>query len=186
MARGDQLSPNEIGPICASCLQTISAGVHLDAEKVVPVMALVWLAVVAGLVLFELHHLAFFALFGAAGAAAAGGVATVAPNAYAGQIGAAVVVTVAGIGVVRPYVSDVYERRHHAQHVARGVHGGLIGHEAVTLDHVGGVGERGHVRFVGERWLARGVGDEPIGVGERVLIVAVEGTTLLVAPVSNS
>ena len=146
-------------------------------------MAVVWVAVAAGLILFELHHLAFFALFGAAGAAAAAGVALAAPDAYAAQLAVAIAVTIAGVWLVRPYVSDVYERRHHAAHVAKGVHGGFIGHEAVTLDHVGGVNERGHVRFVGERWLAHAVGDTPIGVGERVLIVAVEGTTLLVAPV---
>ena len=146
-------------------------------------VAVLWLAVAAGLVLFELHHLAFFALFGAAGSSAAAGVALVAPDAYVAQAGVGLVVTIAGIWLVRPYVSEVYDRRHRATHVAKGVHGGIIGHEAVTLDHVGGVDARGHVRFVGERWLAHAVGDTPIGVGERVLIVAVEGTTLLVAPV---
>lgn len=151
----------------------------------VEVMAFVWLAVAAGLVLFELHHLAFFALFGAAGAVAAAVVAVVAPEAYAAQVAALLVVTVAGVWLVRPYASEVYERRHRAAHVARGVHGGLVGHEAVTLDHVGGLEARGHVRFVGERWLAHSVGDVPIGVGERVLIVAVEGTTLLVRPMSD-
>jgi membrane protein implicated in regulation of membrane protease activity len=148
-------------------------------------MVIVWLAVAAGLVLFELHHLAFFALFVAAGAAVGAGVAVVVPDAYAAQLGAVLAVTILGIWLVRPYVSEVYERRHRAEHVAKGVHGGLIGHEAVTLDHVGGVSAKGHVRFVGERWLAHAVGDMPIGVGERVLIVAVEGTTLLVAPLEQ-
>ena len=41
------------------------------------------------------------------------------------------------------------------------------------------------MRFVGERWLAHTVGGQAIGAGERVLIVAVEGTTLLVAPVDD-
>ena len=99
-------------------------------------MAILWLAVAAGLVLFELHHLAFFALFGAAGSVAAAVVAVVAPDAYAAQVVALVIVTALGIWLVRPYVSEVYERRHHATHVAKGVHGGLIGHEAVTLDEV--------------------------------------------------
>ena len=146
-------------------------------------MAVLWLAVAAGLVLFELHHLAFFSLFAAAGATAAAGVAVIAPSAYGWQLATLIGVTAAGIWLIRPYVSEIYDRRHRAEHVARGVHGGIIGHEAVTLDHVGDVTERGHVRFVGERWLACAVGDTPIGVGERVLIVAVEGTTLLVAPV---
>jgi membrane protein implicated in regulation of membrane protease activity len=148
-------------------------------------VAVLWIAVAAGLVLFELHHLAFFALFGAAGSAAAAVVALVAPDAYAVQVVALVIVTVLGIWLVRPYVSEVYERRHHAVHVAKGVHGGLVGQEAVTLDEVGTVEAHGHVRFVGERWLAHAVGGEAIGTGERVLIVAVEGTTLLVAPVDG-
>jgi len=148
-------------------------------------VALVWVVIAAGLVLFELHHLAFFALFGAAGAAAATVVALVAPDAYVAQVLVAVAVALAGIVVVRPYVSAVYDRRHHAPHVARGVHGGLVGHEALTLDAVGDHGAPGHVRFVGERWLATTVGGDPIGAGERVLIIAVEGTTLVVAPVDD-
>jgi membrane protein implicated in regulation of membrane protease activity len=148
-------------------------------------VAVLWIAVAAGLVLFELHHLAFFALFAAAGAAAAAAVAAVAPHAFGVQVLALVVITGLGIWLVRPYVSEVYERRHHAAHVARGVHGGLVGHEAVTLDEIGVSEAHGHVRFVGERWLAHAVGGEAIAAGERVLIVAVEGTTLLVAPVDE-
>ena len=111
--------------------------------------------------------------------------ALVAPDGYAVQVLALFVVTALGIWLVRPYVSEVYERRHHAVHVAKGVHGGLVGHEAVTLDEVGSGKAVGRVRFVGERWLAHTVGRQAIRAGERVLIVAVEGTTLLVAPVDD-
>jgi membrane protein implicated in regulation of membrane protease activity len=145
-------------------------------------VALVWVVVATALVLFELHHLAFYALFGAIGAAAAAVVALAAPDGYAAQGATAVAVSIVGVWFARPYVSSVYERRHHAAHVAKGVHGGLIGHEAVTLDEVNGLGtSSGHVRFVGERWLAR-TADGAIGAGTRVRITAVEGTTLVVAP----
>ena len=68
-------------------------------------MAVLWIAVAAGLVLFELHHLAFYSLFGAAGSAAAAVAALVAPDGYAVQVLALFVVTALGIWLVRPYVS---------------------------------------------------------------------------------
>jgi membrane protein implicated in regulation of membrane protease activity len=148
-------------------------------------MALVWVVVAVGLLLFELHHLAFYSVFAAAGAAVAAIVAGMAPHAYAAQGGAAIAVAALGIWLVRPWVSEVYERRHPAVHVARGVHGGLIGHEAVALDEVGDARSTGHVRFVGERWLAVSSRGEPIAPGSTVLIIAVEGTTLVVAPVED-
>ena len=82
-------------------------------------------------------------------------------------------------------MSEVYERRHHAPHVTKGVHGGLVGHEAVALDEVGGTERAGHVQFVGERWLAVASQGEAISAGSTVLIVAVEGTTLVVVPVED-
>jgi membrane protein implicated in regulation of membrane protease activity len=148
-------------------------------------MALVWVVLAVGLLLFELHHLAFYSMFVAAGAVVAAIVAGVAPDAYAAQVITAIAVAVLGIWLVRPWVSEVYERRHPAVHVAKGVHGGLIGHEAVALDEVGDVMAGGHVRFVGERWLAVSSRGESIAPGSAVLIVAVEGTTLVVAPVED-
>ena len=148
-------------------------------------MALVWVVVAVGLLLFELHHLAFYSLFAAVGAAAAAIVAGLAPHAYVAQGATAIVVAILGVWLVRPWVSEVYERRHPTVHVAKGVHGGLIGHEAVALDEVADVMAGGHVRFVGERWLAVSSRGEPIAPGSTVLIVAVEGTTLVVVPVED-
>jgi membrane protein implicated in regulation of membrane protease activity len=148
-------------------------------------VALIWFGLAAALLLFELHHLAFYALFAAAGALGAAVVAIVSPEAYPAQVGVLIAVAALGIWLVRPYVSAVYERRHHAVHVARGVHGGLIGHEAVTLDEVAGTGSLGHVRFVGEQWLAVTRPGESIPAGSDVLIVAVEGTTLVVVPAED-
>jgi membrane protein implicated in regulation of membrane protease activity len=148
-------------------------------------MALAWVVVAVGLLLFELHHMAFYAMFAAIGAGVAAIVAGSAPNAYAVQIATAVAVAVLGIWLVRPYVSDVYERRHRTELVARGVHGGIVGHEAVALDDVSDVSANGHVRFVGEKWLAVSSRGDPIEAGSAVLIVAVEGTTLVVVPVED-
>ena len=62
------------------------------------------------------------------------------------------------------------------------VHGGLVGHEVVTLDLVGGIDRVGHVQLAGERWRAVSGADVPLPPGTRVLITGVEGTTLIVWP----
>jgi membrane-bound ClpP family serine protease len=66
--------------------------------------------------------------------------------------------------------------------VARGVTGGLIGAEVVTLDVVGDTHEPGHVRLAGERWLAVSGSGHPLPPGTTVTVTGVQGTTLLVWP----
>ena len=63
-----------------------------------------------------------------------------------------------------------------------GVHGGLVGQEAVALDEVGDTHHVGHVRLAGERWLAI-TGGPNISAGTSVFVTAVRGTTLEVWPV---
>jgi membrane protein implicated in regulation of membrane protease activity len=144
-------------------------------------MVLFWVVLVVALLLFELHHLAFYSLFFAIGAFAAGIVAVVAPDAIGLQALVAVAVSIAGVILVRPYVSNAFHR-HKGGHVARGVHGGLVGQEAVTLDEVGDVHQIGHVRLAGERWLAVTSGPT-IEAGRSVFVTAVRGTTLDVWPI---
>jgi membrane protein implicated in regulation of membrane protease activity len=146
------------------------------------VIVVVWLAIALVLFLFELHHLAFYALFGAVGCLAGALVALIGPGAVALQIAVAVVVAGVGVVVARPQVSKAFASRHEG-HVARGVHGGLVGQEAVTLDAVGDDPEPGHVRLVGERWLAVSGSGETIPARTTVLVTAVAGTTLTVWPI---
>jgi membrane protein implicated in regulation of membrane protease activity len=143
-----------------------------------------WLIVGAVLFLFELRHLAFYALFGALGSVAAAIVAAVAPSAIPAQAGVAVGVAGVGVVAVRPLVSRAFESRH-AGHVARGVHGGLVGQQAVTVDQVGDARVVGHVRLLGERWLAVSGSGRPISADTPVLVTAVQGTTLTVWPVDD-
>jgi membrane protein implicated in regulation of membrane protease activity len=149
------------------------------------VMAVVWLLLGVGLLLVELRHLAFYALFAAAGCFGAAIVALVVPSAIPVQVGAAVVVAAAGVIAVRPAMSRAFPR-HVGGRVARGVHGGLVGQEALTLDEVGSPHERGHVRLSGERWLAVSGPGEPIPAGIPVVVTAVEGTTLTVWPADGA
>ena len=147
-------------------------------------MLVAWLVVGAVLFLFELHHLAFYALFGALGCVAAAVVAAFAPSAVPLQAGVAVGTAAVGVVGVRPYVSKAFESRR-TGHVARGVHGGLVGQEAFTLDEVSGPSQLGHVRLLGERWLAVSGSGEAIAPSTTVLVTAVQGTTLTVWPVDG-
>ena len=150
---------------------------------------MVWAWLVFGIVLLlvELHHLAFYALFVAVGAFVAAAVALIAPDAYLLQGAGAVGVSVFGVVAIRPYAERAYKSHRHTGHVARGVHGGLIGAEAVTLDEVGGAHDVGHVRLAGERWLAiSGTDADRIPSGTRVVVTAVQGTTLTVWPSDSS
>jgi membrane protein implicated in regulation of membrane protease activity len=148
-------------------------------------MFVVWLVIGAVLLLFELHHLAFYALFGTIGSLAAAVIALLAPSAVGAQTGVAVGVALAGVVAVRPFVSKAFES-HHGGHVARGVPGGLTGQEAVTLDEVGDTHVVGHVRLAGERWLAVSGGGGAIAAGTTVLVSAVQGTTLVVWPLDGT
>jgi membrane protein implicated in regulation of membrane protease activity len=143
-------------------------------------VVLVWLVLFMALLFFELHHMAFYALFGAVGAFAAGIVALLAPDAIALQLMVSLVVAFAGVILIRPYVSRVFHQ-HRGGHVAIGVHGGLVGQQAVTLDEIGDIHQVGHVRLAGERWLATTDGPK-IGPGRTVVVTALQGTTLQVWP----
>ena len=142
-------------------------------------MAIAWIAAGVILLAVELHNVAFYAAFAAVGCFAAAIVALAAPDTIFLQVVAAVVVTAAGILVVRPRVTRASSQ---GGHRGQGIHGGFVGHEVVTLDVVGGPDKVGHVQLAGERWRAVSGNDEPLPAGTRVLITGVEGTTLIVWP----
>jgi membrane protein implicated in regulation of membrane protease activity len=146
-------------------------------------MVVAWLVLGVVLVLFELHHLAFYALFAAIGSLAAAIVAWIAPSAYGAQVAVAAVVAALGVVGVRPLVSRAFHRG--SGQLVRGVHGGLVGDQGVTLDVVGEAHEIGHVRLAGERWLAVSGTGERIPAGSRVVVTSVEGTTLCVWPIGE-
>jgi len=146
-------------------------------------MAVVWIAVAVVLIAVELHHLALYALFVAVGCLGAAVVAAVAPDAVFVQAAVVVVISVLGVLLVRPRVRALGRR--HGGHRGMGVHGGLVGHEVTTLDVVGGADRIGHVALAGESWRAVSGSDHPLPAGTRVLITAVEGTTLVVWPANG-
>jgi membrane protein implicated in regulation of membrane protease activity len=147
-------------------------------------MVVFWVLLGVGLLLLELHHWAFYALFAAVGALAAAGVALTAPDAVAVQALTALGAAALGVVGVRPLVSRAVHT-HRGGQVARGVHGGLVGQDAFTLDEVGDVHRAGHVRLAGERWLAVSAGAHVIPPETAVMVTDVRGTTLVVLPVAQ-
>jgi membrane protein implicated in regulation of membrane protease activity len=140
----------------------------------------VWIIIAVLLVAIELATVSFFAIFAAAGAVAAAIVAAFAPGAYGVQIAVAAVVAGIGVVVVRPYVSRVFGHRGDGSTVG-GVHGGLIGAQAMTLDEIA-VHTPGHIRLLGETWLAVTHDGLTIAPGTPVNVTKVSGTTLTVKP----
>ena len=141
-------------------------------------MAVVWLVLGLALIGVELHHWAFYAIFAALGAFAAAAIALASPGALGAQTITAI--AVAGVGVVgmRPFVSRFADLRG-GGHVAKGVHGGIVGQEVLTLDEVGDVHHVGHALLAGERWLATSGSGKPLPAHTHAVITAVSGTTLV-------
>jgi membrane protein implicated in regulation of membrane protease activity len=146
-------------------------------------IALAWLVLGVILLAVELHHLAFFSLFGAVGCFAAALTAVFLPDAIPLQLLVAAGVAALGIVAIRPMVSRRFHVRSGTGALGRGVAGTLVGEEVMTLDEVGDIRLVGHVRLAGERWLAASGSGQTIPAGTKVLVTAVEGTTLIVWPV---
>jgi inner membrane protein len=149
-------------------------------------MLVLW--VIAGLVLLavELHTVAFYAVFLAVGSFAAAILVLFFPDSPVWlQAVVAAIAAIAGMLALRPFVSRAFQQRHEGV-VSRGVHGGLVGQEALTLDTVGDEHHPGHVLLASERWLAVTDGTRPLDKDQAVNVAAVRGTTLLVRPLSRS
>jgi inner membrane protein len=143
---------------------------------------------VAGLALLavELHTVAFYSVFIAIGSFAAGLLALFVPDsAIWVQAILAGVISMIGLVAIRPFASRTFLHGSGGV-VSRGVHGGLVGQEALTLDTVGDEHHPGHVQLASERWLAVTDSAQPLGADTAVTVTAVRGTTLLVHPIKQS
>jgi membrane protein implicated in regulation of membrane protease activity len=149
-------------------------------------MIVVW--VVAGLALLavELHTVAFYAVFLAAGSFAGAILLIFVPDSpISAQATVVAVAFLAGTLALRPWMSRAI-LQHRGGLVSRGVHGGLVGQEALTLDTIGDEHHPGHVLLASERWLAVTDAGQPLSADQAVGVAAVRGTTLLVRPLARS
>jgi inner membrane protein len=142
-----------------------------------------WFAATLGLLVLELASTTFFAIFLAVGTGVAGIFAFLVPDSpWWAQAILAIVVAMAGVILVRPFVS---QRLHHGneQPLTPGVHGGFVGQRALPIDEIGDDLHPGHVRLAGETWLAVSETHHPIPAGTPVEVTAVRGTTMVVRPI---
>ena len=148
-------------------------------------MLAIWFVAGLALLAVELHTVAFYSIFLAAGSFAAAVVAIFLPDNVIVQAVVGAVVAIVGLFALRPFVSRAFLQRGGGV-VSRGVHGGLVGQEALTLDEVGDEHHPGHVNLASERWLAVTDSTQPLGADIAVTVTAVRGTTLLVRPIMHT
>lgn len=151
-------------------------------------MVAFWFVAALALVAVELHTVAFYSIFIAVGSLAAGVLALFVPDTafwVAVEAGLAAVVSLIGLIAIRPYASRTFLHGSGGV-VSRGVHGGLVGQEALTLDTVGDEHHPGHVALASERWLAVTDSAQPLTADTAVTVTAVRGTTLLVRPIKHT
>jgi membrane protein implicated in regulation of membrane protease activity len=145
----------------------------------------IWFVAALALLVIELASTTFYSIFLAAGAFAAGVLAFVFPDAAVWiQALVAIVVAIAGVIVVRPFLSSRLRNRGERP-LTPGVHGGFVDQRALALDAIGEELHPGHVRLAGEVWLAFTDAPEPIATGAPVIVTAVRGTTLVVRPATE-
>jgi membrane protein implicated in regulation of membrane protease activity len=149
-------------------------------------MLVIWVVAGLALVAVELHTIAFYSIFLAAGCFAAGLLTLFVPDSPVWvQALLAAVVSLIGLVALRPFASRTFLHGSGGV-VSRGVHGGLVGQEALTVDTVGDEHHPGHVQLAGERWLAVTDHAPALAADTAVTVTAVRGTTLLVRPLKQS
>lgn len=149
-------------------------------------MWVVWLLAGLALVALEVHSQAFYALFLALGAFVATIVALFPTEVWLQAVIAAVVAA-AGTMLVRPTLARVSARHLGPTLSLPGASDSLVGQQALTVDAVGDENHPGHARLAGERYLAMTVdAGRLLEPQTPVTVVAVRGTTLVVAPLQGS
>src|SRR5262245_34588527 len=97
---------------------------------------------------------------------------------YLGEAIVFAVVSLLGIGAVRPPLMHYLQHRHSPEVLSGAT--AMIGQTALVVDPIGGPHERGHVRIAGEDWPALTRDGRPVGAGESVRVVEIRRATLVV------
>lgn len=145
----------------------------------------VWLVAGLGLLAIEVHSQAFFAIFLALGAFAATIITALGIPIWVSVVVFAAV-AIAGALLLRPTLKRFSDKHLGPRLTLPGASDNIVGQRALTLDTVGDENHPGHARLAGERWLA--VTSAPgsmVAPETQVTVIAVRGTTLVVAPMGG-
>jgi membrane protein implicated in regulation of membrane protease activity len=142
-------------------------------------VTLVWIAVALLFAIAEVVTLALFAGFIALGALGAA-VAAFMGFGYLGEAIVFAVVSLLGIGAVRPPLMHYLQHRHSPEVLSGAA--AMIGQTALVVDPIGGPHDRGHVRIAGEDWPALTTNGQPLEAGVSVRVMDIRRATLVVEP----
>ena len=142
-------------------------------------MTLVWIAVALLFAIAEVVTLALFAGFIALGALGAA-VAAFMGFGYLGEAIVFAVVSLLGIGAVRPPLMHYLQHRNSPEVLSGAA--AMIGQTALVVDPIGGPHSRGHVRIAGEDWPALTTNGQPLEAGVPVRVMEIRRATLVVEP----
>jgi membrane protein implicated in regulation of membrane protease activity len=145
-------------------------------------MALVWLGIAALLALGEIAVAGSFFLLPFALGAGAGAATALLGGPLPAQVALAVLTSAASAALLIPYGRRL-DRRTSSSGVGADR---WIGKEALVLDDIPGKpGEVGRIRLDREEWVAESLTGERIVAGSTVLVRRVDGTRLVVLPLSE-
>ena len=134
-----------------------------------------WLGLAVALGVLELFSLDLVLLMLAAGAVVGMAVSLTGADLWV-QVLAAVVASVAALGVVRP---SVVKRLHTGPNLVLG-HEALVGRQGLVVEEVSS--QTGQIRVAGEIWTARPYDeDDSYEPGQRVQVLQIRGATALVS-----
>ncbi len=144
-----------------------------------------WVIVAVAFAVVEVMTVAFFAVFitiGALGAAVVSllGFGLLVQAIVLGILGVAGMV--AGIMIARPFL---VERLHNGRPTLRSGADSMVGHQAMLLEPILGVGQPGHVKIAGELWPALTEDGSAVPANTLVVVTALRSTTLIVRPTSS-
>lgn len=143
-------------------------------------MIFLWIVIALVLLVAEYHTQAFIAAFVAMGVLAAAICALVGLPLFI-QVIAAVAVGGGSLAFLRRWAMNHVRRRSGPPLKLTGTQA-MVGKEGLVIEAVGDESHPGHVRLGGERWLAISATGDPVPVDDKVLILDVRGTMLVVAP----
>ncbi|HMO04367.1 MAG TPA: NfeD family protein [Kiritimatiellia bacterium] len=96
---------------------------------------------------------------------------------FVGQVAAFIVTMVVVFFLLRPFFNKTLAR--FDQPVKTGVQA-MIGQDALVIEPIDNITNRGRVKVGGETWKAKSVSGQPIAEGEHVMISRLEGVTVFV------
>lgn len=137
-------------------------------------MTIIWLVIAVVMGVTEACTVQLVSVWFAIGSAAACITSLFTDQIYI-QVIVFVAVTAIALAVTRPLVKKLKKKRPEATNADR-----YIGKHAVVVEAIDNDHAKGLVKVDNEKWTARSADGQPIEIGDRVVVTAIEGVKLIV------